>query len=107
MPRHPAIAKACHTLQHAVIAAAKPDREVATQWARLDACIRNGMPFAFEGDQRLLPEKAQHFNLLLHVFAARMEILVQGSILDFVPSITNPHSEAPTSGQHIQFSSLF
>ena len=64
------------------------------------------MPATVEVHKRFSPQQAQQFDLLLDALAAIAEVLVQGAVLDLIPTYPNSQPQA-SAAEYIQCGGLF
>ena len=99
-----AVADTGGALKGGVAETAEPDRD-APPGQGVEAGTVDAMPVPVEVDDGLVPEAAQHFDLLLLTLASVGELLVKGVVLDVVP--TGPDTEAEaTAREDVDFSGL-
>src|SRR5437667_8231382 len=101
----PAVGDLGHPLEHGLGHAAHPHRDGALDGQRVDAGPIEVMIRAFEGHHRLGPELPYDGDLLADAAAPRVEVLLQGLVLDMVPADTPAEARA-SAGEDVNRSGL-
>src|SRR5690606_31903546 len=103
--REPAVREAPDTFEHAIGAAAHPDRNPPRRpW--LDAGERDAVEAALEVHDRFLEEASQEEDLLLYAAAPGVEVLTERFVLDGVPPDAYSQAEASLR-EDLEISRLF
>src|SRR5215218_10924565 len=84
---------------------AEPQRNFALRWPRIDAGVRQAVPFALECHIGIGPQRLHHLHLLLGPLAPVVEILVEADELHLVPADTDAEPEAAAAA-HVEAGGL-